>query len=348
VSPVGTYSVDAKFSLSTQQPGIASVREQWKVLSNQTCDPASIWLDCTIDALSGDSRDDPLDCQPAAGEDSALGALLSAKRSVSGSGRTCASQVDVSGKSSLDARTYALFPTGFLTPLSLARLPDEVSTALSTLSLQSTLTVVESGLANVMNIEHVLDTLALPNANMSLPVSAIALGLPVRDVWFASRQPSAGKLELSSHGFTLRLGSLARLVYFKSSLASRLGIADAGTFIAALFNGASRNTRSEMLKGCDALDSLLCDEAGLDRGCIKAACETGLEKLSQTLDSSFSVLDGPNLDFFLSGTAPLVDLDGDKQADRLSSGFMSATFNAQMPSSATGYWSAERISPASP
>jgi hypothetical protein len=348
VSAVGTYLVQATLSLKTQQPGIAAVREQWKILSNQTCDPASIWLDCTIDALSGDTHDDPLDCQPVAGGEGTLGALLSAKRSVSGGGRICANQVDVSGRTSLDARTYALFATTSLTSLSLASLPDEVSTNLSALSLQSTLTVVESGLANVLNIEHALNTLALTNAIMSLPIPVKDLGLPVPDAWFASRQSSAGKLELGSHGFTLRFGSLARLVYYKSSLVSRLGTADAGSFIAALFNGASRNSRSTTLKGCDALDSLLCDEAGLDRGCITAACQTGLEKLAQILDSSFYVLDGPNLDFFLTGWAPMVDDDGDGQADRLSNGWLNATFNARIPSSATGYWSAKRILPGLP
>lgn len=350
VSPVGTYQVDATFNLlSAPQPGITSVRDQWKTLSNRTCDPASLWLDCTIDALSGDSNEDPLDCRPVAGGEGDLGTFLSAKRSVSGAARGCASQVDISGKTSLDAKVYALFPAYFLSQMALASLSDEVIPAPAELTLNSTLTVAESGLTDVLNIEHRLDTLTLSRVSLS----AEDLGLPVRDVWFASPQSATGsQLALSSHGFTLRLGSLARQVYYKTSLAPRLGradgLADVDAFVTYLFNGAGRNMRPTMLKGCDALDSLLCEEASAERGCIKSACLAGLEKLAQRLDASFAVLDGPGLDFTLSGLAGLVDSDGDNRAESLRNSFMTASFHNQWPTTVFGTWSAVRISPSSP
>lgn len=350
VSPVGTYHVDAQFSISAPLPGTVSLREQWKILSSQPCDPATIWLDCTIDALSGDTLEDPLDCQPVTGGEGALGEVLRSKRPLAGSGRDCASQLDASGKASLDTKVHALFPASFLSRVSLAKLPDELTTALSQLALSSTLTVVESGLADVLNIEHALDTLSLlnPNTNLPIPLSAEDLGLPVRDVWFSSRQTRAGQLELASHGFTLRLGSLARQITSTTSLTSRLGIADAGGFVSALFDGAARSSRSTSLRGCDALDSLLCEEAGLEHDCIKLACLDGLEKLGQLLDTSFAILDGPELDFFIWGSASLVDNNDDRQAERLDSGLMTASLNTRTSSTIYGGWSAERITPKSP
>jgi hypothetical protein len=342
VSPVGTYQVQAKFELS--QPEIASIRDEWKTLSSRTCDPASLWLDCTIDALSGDSNEDPLDCRPMAGGEGDLGTFLSAKRSVPGAGRGCASQVDISGKTSLDAKVYALFPSSFLSLLSLSSLPGEVIPGRAELALSSTLTVAESGLADVLNIEHRLDTLTLSRATLS----AEELGLPVRDVWFASHQSGTGQLELSSHGFTLHLGSLARQVYYKTSLKSQRGMADVDAFLTTLFNGAGRNTRSTILQGCDALDSLLCEEASAERGCLKSACQAGLEKLARRLDASFAVLDGPGLDFTLSGAAGLVDSDGDNRAESLRNSFITASFHAQSTTTVFGTWSAVRISPSSP
>ena len=49
------------------------------------------------------------------------------------------------------------------------------------------------------------------------------------------------------------------------------------------------------------MDSLLCGEVGQARGCMSAACLSGLRALSQQLDASFAALDGQDLDFFLSG-----------------------------------------------
>jgi len=350
-SPVGTYRVDTRFTLTGQLPGIASAREQWNVLSTRACDPASVWLDCTLDALSGDSPDDPLDCRPVSGGEGDLGAVLSAHRSADTSLRPCSSQIDPSGNPSLDARTYNLFPSSFLVPLGLSKLPEEVAIILSQMVVTSTLTVVESGLVNVLNFEHTLESITLPNPNaQAQPTLVSALGLPIGDVWFSSRQTRPGFLELGSHGFTLRLGSLARFTLGTASLVPRLGVADVGAFVAALFNGTTRKTtRSSLLQGCDALDSLLCEEAGLDRGCIKAACQSGVAALAQRLDDSFAALDGPGRDFFLSGSAPLLDTNGDGRADAVASSLMTASFSSPGGASAVyGMWSAQRILPSAP
>jgi hypothetical protein len=348
ISPLGTYRVQSHFPLPSEHATIVSIRKQWQGLSTKACDPASLWLDCTIDALNGDSPADPLDCQPMAGEEGELGALLTARRAVSG-GKLCTGQLDAKGKLSLDARTYMLFPSGFLSNLSLGKLPDDVSATLTKLSVESTLTVKESDSINVLDMEHALNTVALSVYGVPVTAAVVDLGLPVRDVWFASTQSptqSPGQLILGTHGFTLRLGSFARAVFVKTSQAfSRSGSADVGAFVSYLFNGAVRNTRDNPQQGCDALDSLLCEEAGQDPGCIAAACQAGLRALINRLDSSFSFLDGPGLDFSLSGYALLSDPDGDGQANGVNSGFLNAVFPGQMFS--TDSWSAQLIAPPS-
>jgi hypothetical protein len=69
---------------------------------------------------------------------------------------------------------------------------------------------------------------------------------------------------------------------------------------------------------------------------VSAACLSGLQALIQRLDASFSALDGRDLDFFLSGSAPIVDRDGDGQADALGSKAPSSS----SPSPGLGLWSA--------
>jgi hypothetical protein len=224
-----------------------------------------------------------------------------------------------------------------------------VSATLTKLSVESTLTVKESDSINVLDMEHALNTVALSVYGVPVTAAVVDLGLPVRDVWFASTQSptqSPGQLILGTHGFTLRLGSFARAVFVKTSQAfSRSGSADVGAFVSYLFNGAVRNTRDNPQQGCDALDSLLCEEAGQDPGCIAAACQAGLRALINRLDSSFSFLDGPGLDFSLSGYALLSDPDGDGQANGVNSGFLNAVFPGQMFS--TDSWSAQLIAPPS-
>jgi hypothetical protein len=320
-SPVGSFHAVSQFSLAPPLPGAVSAQDTWKDLSSYACDPARLWLDCTIDALSGTSAEDPLDCQPVPGNEGPLGALLADRRAATGGASTCADQLDGSGRPSLDAEVYALFPATSLSALRLKRLPDELGNALASLTIESTLTVTANGPPNAFNIDHALTAIELPNAAVPSSIAMTSLAPPVWEAAFVSGVSGAGQLDISTasnpHGFTLELGSAARFTFAASSLVPRLGVADVGAFVEALANLATRNENGTTLRGCDALDSLLCAEVGRGRGCVSAACLSGLQALIQRLDASFAALDGQDLDFFLSGSAQIVDWDGDGHADAL-------------------------------
>jgi hypothetical protein len=155
-----------------------------------------------------------------------------------------------------------------------------------------------------------------------------------------------GELELGTHGFTLRLGSTARVAFGQASLASRGGPADVGEFVTALFGLAARNDSGTILTGCAALDGLLCADLGEPRGCLATACSDGLATLRRRLDAGFNAMDGDDLDFVLGGTAPVIDSDGDGEADGLggaTEGLWSGEVRGRGgPSLLTGTWTAVR------
>src|SRR5205823_9595059 len=64
--PTGTFDVTSAFAFSPPLAAAAPLAAPWRDLADCPLDPAQLWLDCTIDALSGTSADDPLDCVPAA------------------------------------------------------------------------------------------------------------------------------------------------------------------------------------------------------------------------------------------------------------------------------------------
>jgi hypothetical protein len=128
-----------------------------------------------------------------------------------------------------------------------------------------------------------------------------------------------------------------------------VGVADVSAFVTALVQLATRKEGETVQTGCTALDALLCEDLGQPQGCMKAACLTGVEALTQKLDASFSALDGLGLDFSLYGNASPVDRNGDGTTDSLSNGFWSGTFKGRKDSSgngtpAYGSWTAERLS----
>jgi hypothetical protein len=63
------------------------------------------------------------------------------------------------------------------------------------------------------------------------------------------------------------------------------------------------------------------------------ACQNGLVALATNLSEPFDALDGSGLDFSLFGAAPVVDLDGNGQADTLGSQGRAGTSSA-----GTGSW----------
>ena len=129
----------------------------------------------------------------------------------------------------------------------------------------------------------------------------------------------AGQLSIPSHGFTLRLGTTARYAFEGTSLKSR-GAQDASSLVNAVFALAQEIDHGNVLSGCYALDAVVCDQLNQSRLCLFDACQTGLAALATRLAGAFDSLDGVGLDFFLSGSTPVVDLTGDGLADALGLG----------------------------
>jgi len=158
-----------------------------------------------------------------------------------------------------------------------------------------------------------------------------------------------GQLSLEPHGFTLRLGTAAQYAFEANSLKRARNLPSVEALVNAVFAMAAFSEQGKVLTGCDALDAVLCDQAKQSRGCALGACKTGLSALAQKLLDSFGNLNGDGLDFFLSGSAPAVDSNGDGRADGLGtvrttsvrSGVWVPEFRASAGSTwVTGLWSA--------
>ena len=122
-------------------------------------------------------------------------------------------------------------------------------------------------------------------------------------------------LTIANHGFTVRLGTAARVAFGALALARRGLPADAPGVVAAMAALAHDETGKDV--GCLALDDALCPRAGQAPGCLVTACATGLNALAARLDASFEPADGTDLDLYLEGAAPLLDTHNNGFADRL-------------------------------
>jgi hypothetical protein len=347
VSPTGQYDVLSQLQL---RPGLASAQlviDAWKEPGLCPQDPARLWLDCTIDALKT-SDTDPLDCRP--GDDEGdFGAKLAARRGVllpmSPMSR-CRDKLDQAGHVSLDTLAAELFPMPS-PPLvqGLPALSDEAAHLLQALELRSTLSIEDTSTAGRYLVDHRLTGASFPMAHPA-NIDLVGIGAPALEARFVTATTRDTDLELGTHGFTLRLGSTARVAFGQASLATRGGPPDLNDFVTALFGLAARNDNGTILTGCAALDGLLCADLGEPRGCLATACSDGLATLRRRLDAGFAAMDGDDLDFVLGGTAPVIDSDGDGQADRLGGspvGLWSGEVRGRGgPSLLTGTWTAVR------
>ncbi|HXU83658.1 MAG TPA: hypothetical protein VN914_19830 [Polyangia bacterium] len=346
-SPQGRYDAVSELELGRGLVSGAQVIEAWREPGQCPLDPARLWLDCTIDAL-GSSDNDPLDCVPADHEGD-LGDQLMARRGLllptPLAGR-CRDKVDAAGRASLEALAAALWASP--TPPLVSALPslgDEAARLLDSLELHSTLTIERTSTPDRYQIDHRLTAASFPMASPN-NIDLVGIGAPALEARFVTGTVREGELALGTHGFTLRLGSTARLAFARSSLVPRGGPADAADFVTALFGMATRNDNGTILTGCAALDALLCADLGSPRGCLATACSDGLTTLRQRLDAGFVAMDGDDLDFVLGGTAAVFDGDGDGQADGLG-GPVEGIWSGEVrgrggPSVLTGKWSAVR------
>jgi len=322
--PVGTFAVTSTLSFQPPLVAAAALGAPWTDLSDCPLDPAQLWLDCTIDALSGSTTADPLDCVPssAPGGEGALGDALAAERGVvlvdgSGAATGCRGARDGAGAESLDAIALGLF--GSPTPAALVALPAiaaDATTLLDAVTLQSVLTIQPSSVAGDYLVTHTLATAVFGPPDGPGAVLLAKLGLPTLTA-YAAATTDDDLLVIGNHGFTLRLGTAARAAFGPLSLVPRGLPPTAVALVPSLF--ALAQSADGTATGCAALDAALCPSVSQASGCLLAACTSGLEALAAKLDGAFDGADGPGLDLTLSGSTPLLETHGDGLASRLGS-----------------------------
>jgi hypothetical protein len=342
----GRYDVMSQVQL---RPALASapvVIDAWREPGLCPLDPARLWLDCTIDAFKS-SDSDRSDCRPSEDEGE-TGVKLVARRGLSlamPAGGRCRDKVDSAGRASLDALAAELFPSP-RGPLlqGLPLLGGEAAQLLESVELRSILTIAGTSTRGEYQADHRLLTVRFPLGPAAIDL--VGIGVPTLEALAVPGTIRRNELVLGMHGFTLRLGSTARLAFGRASLLPRGAPPDASAFVPTLFGLATRNDGGTILTGCAALDALLCADLGEARGCALVPCTEGLAALRQRLDAGFSAMDGDDLDFVLGGTAPIVDSDGDGQADALG-GTLGGEWSGEVRgrggrSMLSGSWSAVR------
>jgi hypothetical protein len=332
--PVGTYALKSTLAFQAPLAAAAAISGPWQDLGDCPLDPAQLLLDCAIDALSPATAADPHDCRPnpAAGGEGPLGDAFAARRGVpivdgAGTPTTCRGAVDASGAPSLDAIAMGLFGTP--TPPLIVALPaigDEAAHILDSPSLRSTLTVNPVGLPDQYLVTHTLVSaqflLSMPSKpERTTEVQLAPLGLPTLTA-YTTATTRDGVLAIDSHGFSLRLGRAARVGFGAITLAPRgvpptAGglVPTAGDLVGTLATLARSADGTE--PGCATFDRALCAAVGSSPGCLATACPAGLVALTVMLDGSFDAADGTGLDFYLSGSTPLVDRHNDGTASQL-------------------------------
>ena len=366
--PLGSYQAVSSFEFAAPLSATVAIQSAWQQWTRCPLDPARLWLDCTIDALVSDSVTDPNDCIPVPGAEGMLGDVIFARRGttvaplkgtvVGTTDTACHDRTDSAGRTSLEVTVDALFnpSRARLTSTKLGALPSEIETILDSVRLDSGLTVTEAGTTNSYFISHGLTGLTFPDAPVPNSFKTSALGLPVTTASWILATLKRDQITIPEHGFTLRLGTSARYAFEASSLMPR-GAQNASALVNFVFGLAQLNDRGTVLTGCAALDAAVCDGVNQPRSCVMSACQVGLDALASRLAGAFGALDGDGLDFFLSGLAPVVDLNGDGQVDALGiagaagavgggpgPGLWSAEIRGSAGSSVTyGSWSASRV-----
>ena len=338
ISPVGRFRATSQLQLAQAPQAATALAETWGEIVACGTDPGRLWLDCTVDALGPETAEDPLDCAPSAADEAAFEGKLAARRGLlvppgaTGYSR-CRQGKDAAGRNSLETQIEGMFSK--LNPALRANLEGisrEVSSLLSSIGLQSIFQVVATSRPDRFQLDHELEALELGEPVAKVPVNLWSLGLPLRTARLVPSVIAAGDITFEQHGFTIRLGSAARLaVEQPTGVLVRRGFpGETAAFVASVFAGASYDDRGITFKGCMALAALICPLVGAPDGCLIGACQLGVAALGRRLGAVFARLNGTGLNLFLEGTAPLIERDGDGQAD---------SFGWLLPSSFPGVWS---------
>ena len=311
--PIGTFGVTSWLDFEPPLAAAAVLAAPWRDLSDCPLDPAELLLDCTIDALSPPTPGDPHDCKPSTDE-GMVGNALRARRGDEIPGTRCRGPL-TNRVVSLDAIVLGMF--GSPKPALVAALPaiaDDAAHVLDGPALLSTLDVRAGAQANQYLITHTLTDARFALSGGAADVPLIPLALPSLTA-HTTAITRDGLLVVDRHGFSLRLGRVARAGFGAAALEPRGSPATAGGLVAAI--AALVSTDDGAVSGCAALDHVLCAEAKAPPGCLVAACPTGLSVLAAKLDSAFDAADGAGLDLYLSGSTPLIDMSSDGWSDLL-------------------------------
>jgi hypothetical protein len=310
--PVGRFAIRSTLTFVPPLAASAIIGAPWRDLGDCPLDPAQLFLDCTIDALSPETLEDPLDCKPSAvaGGEGVLGDALTARRGIpiddgAGAPTGCRAAKDMSGAPSLEAIAMGLY--GSPTPPLVIALPaigNDAAHLLDTFKLLSMLEVASAGRPDEYVATHTLvGAVFTSSAPADAEVSIAPLALPATTA-YTTAITRDGLLVVDNHGFSLRLGQVARLGFGAAALEPRGVAGDAGSLITAL--AALARSADGAAAGCAAFDRALCAAVGRAAGCLAAACPAGLSTLATVLDSAFDAADGTGLDLYLAGSAPLI------------------------------------------
>ncbi|HET6282488.1 MAG TPA: hypothetical protein VFH73_16105, partial [Polyangia bacterium] len=357
----GHYTVTSRFVFTRPLAATQTVAAPWRDLQDCPLDPAQLWLDCTMDALSGPVAGDPNDCQPRApAEEGALGPALAARRGAflpqaGGGTSSCRGVTGSGGGVSLDALLMGMFGSPKPKALvDLSSVADDAARILGSVALRSQLAIREATVPGAYQADHMFAgaTFMVPGATYEVPL--LPLALPVLEVPAVRAIATARTLTLAAHAITLRLGTVARVAFGELALARRglpSGSRELVDWIAALARAPVTVTMADPTApatGCAALDAVLCAELARPAGCLVKACQDGLAAMALSLDIGFSAADGEGLDLVLQGSAQLLDSHGTGLADRIGDalempGTWSATFHTRAGiEDVTGVWDAFR------
>jgi len=363
--PSGAFDVASDFQLNPAPPALTTIRSAWQQWARCPLDPARLWIDCTIAALGNTASLNGTICVPGPGTVGALGDLLIASRGTvvaplattlaTPSDTPCHGATDSAGNPSLESAVDALFSAarGPISAANLGAFATELATLLDDIRIDSRMTISQSSDANNYRVDHDLLAISFPDALLPVSFKAQVLGLPVTTARGILATLKADQLSIEGHAFTLRLGTSARYAFEASSLKSR-SAEDSTALVEAIFGQARWSEQDTVLTGCAAMDAIACDHTHQPRGCLLDACQAGLTALGRALAGVFDNLDGAGLDFRLSGSAPVIDLDMDGRADALGvpgsaggliagPGLWSGEIDARAGSYLTyGSWSASR------
>jgi hypothetical protein len=339
ISPVGRFRVTSQLQLAPTPEAATALAEAWGEIVACQSDPGRLWLDCTVDALAPESAEDPLDCVPSVADEAAFDRKLAARRGLplretTPAGTTyarCRQAKDASGDTSLEDRIGGMFSSqNPMLRASLEGISREASSLLSSIGVQSYFDVAATSSPERFQIDHQLEALELGEPGSKVPVNLWSLGLPLRTARLIPAVTVARDISLDQHGFTIRLGSAARLALEQGILPRRGYPGEIAAFVTSVFASATYVDRGTTYKGCPALAALVCPLVGAPDACLVDACQAGVAALGRRLGGVFSPLNGAGLDLFLEGTAPLIERDGDGRAD---------SFGWLLPSSFPGVWS---------